>query len=173
MCGIIGYVGSQDSVPILIAGLYRLEYRGYDSAGVAVLTRSGLRSHKAAGKIRQLETALPKRLKGSVGIGHTRWATHGEPNDVNAHPHLDADGHIAVVHNGIVENAASLRSDLESQGFVFLSETDSEVLAHLIAATGADDLESAVREALRSVDAGPSIAPRRGFPTARAAHRRA
>ena len=110
MCGIVGYVGKQDALPILIEGLHRLEYRGYDSAGVALITRTGLKLHKAAGKIRQLETALPKRFKGNVGIAHTRWATHGEPNDTNAHPHTDCSGQIAVVHNGIIENAAELRN---------------------------------------------------------------
>ena len=138
MCGIVGYVGRQDAAPILLAGLHRLEYRGYDSAGVAVVTRSGLKVHKAAGKIAQLEAALPKRLRGTVGIGHTRWATHGEPSDANAHPHVDCTGNIAVVHNGIIENAATLRARLEAEGHVFRSDTDTEVLAHLIEAAGGD-----------------------------------
>lgn len=151
MCGIVGYVGRQEVLPILFAGLHRLEYRGYDSAGVAVVTRGGLKVHKAAGKVRQVEGTLPRRLKGTLGIAHTRWATHGEPNDVNAHPHVDCAGHIAVVHNGIIENAAALRSELEAQGHVFRSATDTEVLAHLIEAMDGD-LEQAVRQALAAID---------------------
>jgi glucosamine--fructose-6-phosphate aminotransferase (isomerizing) len=147
MCGIVGYIGRQDALPILFAGLHRLEYRGYDSAGVAVITRSGLKVHKAAGKVRQVEATLPRRLKGTVGIAHTRWATHGEPNDVNAHPHVDCTGHIAVVHNGIIENAAVLRAELEAKGHVFASDTDTEVLAHLIEAFGGE-LDQALRQAL-------------------------
>jgi glucosamine--fructose-6-phosphate aminotransferase (isomerizing) len=151
MCGIVGYVGSGEAVPILLAGLHRLEYRGYDSAGIAVHTRSGLKVHKAAGKIARLEAALPRRMKGTVGIGHTRWATHGEPNDGNAHPHSDCAGTIAVVHNGIIENARELRARLEADGHVFRSETDSEVVAHLIEA-GGGDLAQAVRAALRQIE---------------------
>src|SRR5262245_40719253 len=144
MCGIVGYVGRQDALPILVAGLRRLEYRGYDSAGVALLTRGGLKVHKAVGKVQQLETSLPKRMKGDCGIAHTRWATHGEPNDVNAHPHTDCSDHIAVVHNGIIENAGELRAQLEGRGHRFASGTDTEVLAHLIEAAESDDLEQAV-----------------------------
>ena len=151
MCGIVGYVGRQEALPILFAGLHRLEYRGYDSAGVAVITRGALRVHKAAGKVRQVEATLPRRLKGSVGIAHTRWATHGEPNDINAHPHVDCSGNIAVVHNGIIENAAALRAELEAKGHVFHSDTDSEVLAHLIEAIGGE-LDQAVRQALMSIE---------------------
>ncbi|MBI1815077.1 MAG: glutamine--fructose-6-phosphate transaminase (isomerizing) [Deltaproteobacteria bacterium] len=158
MCGIVGYVGKQDATPILIAGLHRLEYRGYDSAGVAVIGRSGLKVHKAAGKIRQLEDTLPKRVKGTVGIGHTRWATHGEPNDVNAHPHSDCTGQIAVVHNGIIENAAELRTQLEAKGHVFHSDTDTEVLAHLIEAMGDGDLHRAVCQALAAIEGTYGIA---------------
>jgi len=157
MCGIVGYVGRQDALPILFAGLHRLEYRGYDSAGVAVITRGGLKVHKAAGKVRQVEATVPKRLRGTVGIAHTRWATHGEPSDVNAHPHLDCAGHIAVVHNGIIENAAALRAELEAKGHVFRSETDTEVLAHLIEAIGGE-LDQAVRHALNSIDGTYGIA---------------
>jgi len=151
MCGIVGYIGRQEALPILIAGLHRLEYRGYDSAGVAILTSGGLRVHKSAGKIRQFEASLPKRLKGTVGIAHTRWATHGEPNDANAHPHTDCSGRIAVVHNGIIENAGALRERLEKEGHNFRSDTDTEVLAHLIEAADGADLEHAVREALSAV----------------------
>jgi glucosamine--fructose-6-phosphate aminotransferase (isomerizing) len=158
MCGIVGYVGRQEVVPILMEGLHRLEYRGYDSAGIAVMTRSGLKTHKAVGKIRQLEGALPRRLKGTVGIAHTRWATHGEPNDINAHPHTDCAGRIAVVHNGIIENAARLRQQLLEQGHVFHSDTDSEVLAHLIEASDGADLDDTVRQALRAVDGTYGVA---------------
>jgi glutamine---fructose-6-phosphate transaminase (isomerizing) len=112
MCGIVGYVGGQDAVPIILAGLHRLEYRGYDSAGIAVVTRGGLKLHKAAGTIAQLESHLPKRLHGGVGIGHTRWATHGRPTEENAHPHLDCTGKIVVVHNGIIENYLDLKQEL-------------------------------------------------------------
>jgi len=157
MCGIIGYIGKQNAAPILLAGLKQLEYRGYDSSGVAVLGKSGLRSFKAAGKLNQLESRLPKRLSGRVGIGHTRWATHGEPSDVNAHPHLDASGRIAVVHNGIIENAAQLRGRLQADGVEFVSDTDTEVLAHLIASIDAE-LEDAVREAITSAHGTYGIA---------------
>ena len=170
MCGIVGYVGSGEAVPILLAGLHRLEYRGYDSAGIAVHTRSGLKVHKAAGKIARLEAALPRRMKGTVGIGHTRWATHGEPNDGNAHPHTDCAGTIAVVHNGIIENARELRARLEADGHVFRSETDSEVVAHLIEAAGGGDLPQAVRAALRR-DRG-DLRPRRARRPATRPHRR-
>jgi glutamine---fructose-6-phosphate transaminase (isomerizing) len=151
MCGIVGYVGRQEAAPILLAGLHRLEYRGYDSAGIAVITRGGLRVHKAVGKIAPLEAALPKRLRGTVGIGHTRWATHGEPSDANAHPHVDCAGNVAVAHNGIIENAGVLRARLEAEGHVFRSQTDTELLAHLLEADG-DDLTQAVRAALAAIE---------------------
>ncbi len=150
MCGIVAHVGSRDCVPILLEGLARLEYRGYDSAGVAVVTRSGdLRVHKAKGRVADLSGSLPARFKGGPGIGHTRWATHGEPSDANAHPHVA--GTVAVVHNGIIENADELRAKLTAEGAQFSSETDSEVLAHLIARSSHSDLEEAVREALTAV----------------------
>jgi glucosamine--fructose-6-phosphate aminotransferase (isomerizing) len=158
MCGIVGYVGRQDAVSLLLAGLHRLEYRGYDSAGVALVSRSGLRVHKSAGRIQRLEATLPKRCKGNVGIAHTRWATHGEPSDANAHPHLDCSGEIAVVHNGIVENYRELRASLEAAGHAFRSDTDSEVLAHLVEAAYRGDLEQAVREALLAVQGTYGIA---------------
>jgi glucosamine--fructose-6-phosphate aminotransferase (isomerizing) len=160
MCGIVGYVGKQDAVPILVEGLRRLEYRGYDSAGVAVLGPRGLVVHKRAGHVAELIAALPKRTKGTPGIGHTRWATHGAPNDVNAHPHTDASGRVAVVHNGILENAADLRAKLAADGVELVSETDTEVLAHLVAAalrSGAD-LPGAVRTALSHVVGAYGIA---------------
>ncbi len=135
MCGIVAHVGSRDCVPILLEGLAQLEYRGYDSAGIAVVSRSGgLRVHKAKTRVAGLGSSLPARFKGGPGIGHTRWATHGEPNDINAHPHIV--GPVAVVHNGIIENADELRAKLIAEGAEFVSETDSEVLAHLIARAG-------------------------------------
>ena len=135
MCGIVAHVGSRDCVPILLEGLAQLEYRGYDSAGLAVVNRSGgLRVHKAKTRVSGLGSSLPGRFKGDPGIGHTRWATHGEPNDINAHPHVV--GPVAVVHNGIIENADELRAKLITEGAEFVSETDSEVLAHLIARAG-------------------------------------
>jgi glutamine---fructose-6-phosphate transaminase (isomerizing) len=157
LCGIVAYIGNRDSVPILLEGLARLEYRGYDSAGVAVVSRGGdLRVRKAKGRVSELAADVPARLKGSPGIGHTRWATHGEPSDANAHPHTC--GPIAIVHNGIIENAEELRADLIAKGAEFSSQTDSEIFAHLIAAhSGAagdsrpPDLEEAVRQALKSV----------------------
>ena len=158
MCGIVGYIGRQDSAPILIEGLHRLEYRGYDSAGIAVLRNGALRLYKARGKVRELERLLPEHLKGSPGIAHTRWATHGEPSDRNAHPHTDAANRFAVVHNGIIENAAALRAQLSAKGVQFRSETDSEVLAHLIAAMRGDTLEQAVRAALQLITGAYGIA---------------
>ncbi len=154
MCGIVGYVGPQDAVPILLQGLGRLEYRGYDSAGLAVATKAGLKVRKVSGRVATLAADLPARFKGSPGIGHTRWATHGGPTPENAHPHTDAAGRIAVVHNGIIENAEALRAKLTAQGVEFTSQTDTECVAHLIAGAfdaGAGDLEQAVRWALRQV----------------------
>ncbi|MCW2900666.1 MAG: glmS2 [Streptosporangiaceae bacterium] len=151
MCGIVAYVGPRDAVPVLVEGLQRLEYRGYDSAGIAVVGRSGdLRVRKVKGRVANLAEDLPARFKGSPAIGHTRWATHGEPSDANAHPHVS--GTVALVHNGIIENADELRGKLAAEGVEFSSETDSEVLAHLIARAGeSGDLEDAVRQALSSV----------------------
>jgi len=153
MCGIVAYVGRQDAVPVLVEGLRRLEYRGYDSAGIAVVTARGLAVHKSTGIVDELAASLPKRLKGSPGIAHTRWATHGEPSDVNAHPHTDAAVRVAVVHNGIVENAAELRAKLEADGVALASATDSEVIPHLVAAqlAAGHDLAGAVRAALAQV----------------------
>ncbi|MGB8644660.1 MAG: glutamine--fructose-6-phosphate transaminase (isomerizing) [Anaerolineae bacterium] len=134
MCGIVGYVGSRDVSPILLDGLKRLEYRGYDSAGVAVRTPEGrMEIHKTQGKLKRLVEMLDGQApRGVLGLGHTRWATHGAPNDVNAHPHTDCSGNLAVIHNGIVENFAGLKADLLARGHVFRSETDTEVLAHLL-----------------------------------------
>jgi glucosamine--fructose-6-phosphate aminotransferase (isomerizing) len=154
MCGIVGYVGPQDAAPILLEGLGRLEYRGYDSAGLAVCTKNGLKVQRATGRVTDLAATLPARFKGAPGIGHTRWATHGEPTMENAHPQTDTAGRIAVVHNGIIENADELRAKLSADGVEFSSQTDTETIAHLIAAAfagGAADLEGAVRSALRQV----------------------
>jgi len=152
MCGITGYTGQQNAVPVLMEGLKRLEYRGYDSAGIALQSKASLTTVKRRGKLSQLESALPKRLKGTTGIGHTRWATHGEPNDENAHPHSSTDGRFAIVHNGIIENATPLRARLEAHGNVFTSQTDSEVLVHLIASIEADSLLERVRLALAEIE---------------------
>jgi glucosamine--fructose-6-phosphate aminotransferase (isomerizing) len=151
MCGIVGYIGKREALPILIEGLHRLEYRGYDSAGIAIARNAKLAIHKSKGKVRDLERQLPERVKGVSGIAHTRWATHGEPSDRNAHPHADVTERFAIVHNGIIENAAQLRARLSADGVTFRSETDSEVLAHLIAATPADRLEDSVRAVLRLI----------------------
>jgi glutamine---fructose-6-phosphate transaminase (isomerizing) len=151
MCGIVGYIGKRDAAPILMEGLHRLEYRGYDSAGIAVARGGELRVAKCKGRVRELDKLLPQRFKGSPGIAHTRWATHGEPSDRNAHPHCDGANHIAVVHNGIIENAAALKARLEANGVAFQSETDTEVLAHLIAAMPEGSLDEAVRAALKLV----------------------
>ncbi|GAY09877.1 glutamine--fructose-6-phosphate transaminase (isomerizing) [Pseudonocardia sp. N23] len=154
MCGIVGYVGAQDAAPILLEGLGRLEYRGYDSAGLAVLHRGALKVRKVSGRVADLAGDLPARFKGSPGIGHTRWATHGEPSVENAHPHTDTTGRVAVVHNGIIENAEELRAKLTADGVEFSSQTDTETVAHLIGAAfaaGAETLEQAVRLALRQV----------------------
>jgi glucosamine--fructose-6-phosphate aminotransferase (isomerizing) len=151
MCGIVGYIGPRDAAPILMQGLHRLEYRGYDSAGLVVTRGGKLRMLKCKGKVRELQGRLPDKLRGSTGIAHTRWATHGEPSDRNAHPHSDAANRYAIVHNGIIENAAELRARFEAQGVTFQSETDSEVLAHLIGAMAGESLEARVRAALRLV----------------------
>ncbi|MEZ7887501.1 MAG: glucosamine--fructose-6-phosphate aminotransferase (isomerizing) [Saprospiraceae bacterium] len=133
MCGIVGYIGEKDAYPIIIKGLKRLEYRGYDSSGVALLNKDGLTLYKRKGKVSDLEEFTESKDKsGSIGIGHTRWATHGQPNDVNAHPHVSGDGKLALIHNGIIENYASLKEELSNRGHVFHSDTDTEVLVHLI-----------------------------------------
>src|SRR6185295_9273019 len=154
MCGIVAYVGPREAYPILIKGLKRLEYRGYDSAGVALLNGS-LNIYKCKGKVTDLETiTASKNVSGHLGMGHTRWATHGEPNDVNSHPHLSQSGDIAIIHNGIIENYSSLKEELSNRGHEFASDTDTEVLVHLIEDikqnTGAP-LEEAVRLALHEV----------------------
>src|SRR5580700_10662818 len=149
MCGIVGYIGDRDVVGVLLDGLRRLEYRGYDSAGVALVDGGKVVGCKRVGKLGNLEEALTRQpLHGTIGIGHTRWATHGRPSDANAHPHMDCTGRIAVVHNGIIENYAALRAGLLEAGHVFASETDTEVLAHLIEAHNAGSLVEAVRKTL-------------------------
>jgi glutamine---fructose-6-phosphate transaminase (isomerizing) len=161
MCGIVGYIGPQEAAPILIQGLKRLEYRGYDSAGVAVINGAGLTVVKRPGKLRELEKALRQaEPTGHCGIAHTRWATHGAPNQVNAHPHTSAAGDIALVHNGILENAEVIRKQLIGEGYSFASETDTEVLVHLIDHLWDDGapLEDAVVAALRLVDGAYGIA---------------
>ncbi|MFG3117601.1 glutamine--fructose-6-phosphate transaminase (isomerizing) [Streptomyces sp. NPDC048197] len=163
MCGIVGYIGKRDVAPLLLEGLARLEYRGYDSAGIALHASgtgksAGLKTAKAKGRVRDLEARLPKRFAGTTGIAHTRWATHGAPTDDNAHPHLDTEGKVAVVHNGIIDNAAELRARLTADGITFASETDTEVLAHLIGRSKAETLEEKVREALRHIEGTYGIA---------------
>ncbi|MGH7727936.1 MAG: glutamine--fructose-6-phosphate transaminase (isomerizing) [Vulcanimicrobiaceae bacterium] len=153
MCGIVGYVGGRECVPIILASLRRLEYRGYDSAGIAVIDGDGaLLGSKAEGKLARLAERLDgEPLAGRIGLGHTRWATHGRPSDANAHPHLDCAAKIAVIHNGIIENHALLRERLQAEGHTFRSETDTEVVAHLIEAYDRGDLLAAVRAALREL----------------------
>jgi glucosamine--fructose-6-phosphate aminotransferase (isomerizing) len=153
MCGIVGYVGSRQAVPILLQGLKRLEYRGYDSAGLALITDDKLLVVKAAGKIAQLEAQLGPHLpQATTGMAHTRWATHGAPTTRNAHPHCDCTGTVAVIHNGIIENATAIRAKLLEKGHVFVSDTDTEVLAHLIEAFYQGSLAEAVAAALREVE---------------------
>jgi glutamine---fructose-6-phosphate transaminase (isomerizing) len=159
MCGIIGYIGTRGATPLLLEGLKRMEYRGYDSAGVAVMNGSGVETRKAAGKITELERALAASpVAGDLGIGHTRWATHGVPNECNAHPHIDCKGNIAVVHNGIIENSGTLKRGLQARGHKFASETDTEVIAHLIEEAFDGNLEDAVIEALWQIEGTYGIA---------------
>ena len=179
MCGIVGYIGFREAWPIVIKGLHRLEYRGYDSAGVALMNGT-LTIYKKAGKVSDLEKSVEKEdLKGTIGMGHTRWATHGEPSDRNSHPHTSGDGRLAIIHNGIIENYSTLKEELISRGHIFKSDTDTEVLIHLIddiqQQTGLD-LRESVRIALNKVigayaivimskdEADELIAARRGSP---------
>ncbi|HEX6626602.1 MAG TPA: glutamine--fructose-6-phosphate transaminase (isomerizing) [Gemmatimonadaceae bacterium] len=159
MCGIIGYIGNRGATSLLLEGLKRMEYRGYDSAGVAVMNGNGVEMRKAAGKISQLERALAASpVHGETGIGHTRWATHGVPNECNAHPHIDCKGNVAVVHNGIIENSGTLKQGLQARGHKFVSETDTEVIAHLIEEAFDGNLEDAVIEALWQIEGTYGIA---------------
>ena len=160
MCGIVGYIGPQEALPILLDGLERLEYRGYDSAGVAVLGRGGdILVQKRAGRIADLRRHIGEaEVPGRIGIGHTRWATHGRPNDENAHPHFGCDGRYAIVHNGIIENYAALREELTARGHVFRSETDTEVVAHLLEEAGDVPLLEALRQATRRLEGSYALA---------------
>ena len=183
MCGIVGYTGPREAGPLLIEGLRRLEYRGYDSAGIALVDEAGdLFVEKRAGKLANLQTAIADRTPhAAIGLAHTRWATHGRPNDLNAHPHQDCTGEITVIHNGIIENFRELRDGLEARGHRLTSETDTEAIAHLIEEAYEGDLADAVRAALRRMDGrlrDRRDAPRRGRPPRRrpperAARRRA
>ncbi|MGH7656538.1 MAG: glutamine--fructose-6-phosphate transaminase (isomerizing) [Gemmatimonadaceae bacterium] len=177
MCGIIGYIGPKQATPLLIEGLRRMEYRGYDSAGVALYYGEAVEIRRAAGKIAKLEAAIAADpVDGMLGIGHTRWATHGAPNERNAHPHLSDDGTVAVVHNGIIENASVLRGALQELGYVFRSDTDTEVVAHLVQELFDGSLEEAVIHALHKIegtygiavvssrDPGKIVAARKGSP---------
>jgi glucosamine--fructose-6-phosphate aminotransferase (isomerizing) len=155
VCGIVGYVGIRDAAPIIVEGLKRLEYRGYDSFGIATLNRT-LVTMKKCGRISENEHFVAD-LQGKIGIGHTRWATHGKPDDLNAHPHTDCTGSIAVVHNGIIENYAELKRELKERGHVFSSETDTEVIAHLIEEYYAGDLFDAVREAITHLEGSYAV----------------
>ena len=160
MCGIVGYTGPREAGPILIEGLARLEYRGYDSAGIALVDEDGaLFVEKRAGKLANLQTAIADRTPhAAIGLAHTRWATHGRPNDLNAHPHQDCTGDITVVHNGIIENFRELRDELGARGHTLTSETDTEAIAHLIEESYAGDLADAVRAALRRVEGAYALA---------------
>jgi glucosamine--fructose-6-phosphate aminotransferase (isomerizing) len=161
MCGIIGYLGNKDATPVLVDGLKRLEYRGYDSAGVAVLEAQGQKpsvtksDRKVDSLVEQLNTHMPS---GHLGIGHTRWATHGKPSIENAHPHTDCWGRFQVVHNGIIENFAELKAELEKSGHEFVSETDTEVVPHLIESYYKGDFLTAVREALKRIRGAYALA---------------
>src|ERR1700719_3407908 len=155
MCGIVVYIGQKKFVPVIIEGLRKLEYRGYDSAGIAVVTQDGkLEVRRASGKLRNLEEVLQKSpIEGTYGIGHTRWATHGRPKEENAHPHRDCTGQIVVVHNGIIENYLELKEQLQREGHKFVTETDTEIVAHLVEKHSANNtpLEEAVRKSLKDL----------------------
>ena len=178
MCGIIGYLGPKPIVPILIDGLKRLEYRGYDSAGIALVKNGAIEIRRSAGKLNRLEQVIATSpVDGEYGVGHTRWATHGRPTEENAHPHRDCTGKIVVVHNGIIENYLELKHELETAGHTFETETDTEVIAHLVEGEFKDDgLENAVRRSLQKLrglfgivlvhadDPGKIVAVRNGPP---------
>src|SRR3954463_3187868 len=160
MCGIVGYIGPREAAPILLEGLARLEYRGYDSAGIALLTAKGaMVLEKRAGKLSTLRPALLEGTPSAVvGLAHTRWATHGRPNDLNAHPHSDCTGEITVIHNGIIENFKTLRDGLRERGHRLASDTDTEALAHLVEEAYAGDLADAVRSALSQAHGAYAVA---------------
>ena len=159
MCGIVGFTGTQNAAPVLLDGLSKLEYRGYDSAGIAVVQGNRIAISKVTGRIQNLreKTDDGRLVPGTTGIGHTRWATHGAPNDINAHPHASNDGKFAVVHNGIIENYLTLKEELIAKGHEFLSETDSEVVAHLLADKYDGDFEETVKRVLRLVKGSYSL----------------
>src|SRR2546426_10303927 len=159
MCGIVGYVGHRDAVSFILSGLRRLEYRGYDSAGIATVSKMSLDVRKKTGKIADLEALLASdRPKGTLGVGHTRWATHGRPSDANAHPHLDCQSQLAIVHNGIIENYRELRKVLAAEGHRFRSQTDTEVIAHLIERHQTNGLAPAVLRAARELQGAYAVA---------------
>src|SRR5437870_6329136 len=148
MCGIFGYIGPRDPVPIIMGGLRSLEYRGYDSAGIAIIQDQKLQVRRSSGKLKNLEELLTKQpVTGQFGLGHTRWATHGRPTEENAHPHRDCKGRIVVVHNGIIENYAALKAELMAAGHEFVTQTDTEVVAHLVEERYRGDLAKALVEA--------------------------
>ena len=152
MCGIVGYLGSRDAVPVLLRGLKQLEYRGYDSSGIGVLHRKKIKVIKEEGKLARLEAKITENLNSTIGIGHTRWATHGGVTTENAHPHSGPEGRVAVVHNGIIDNFTLLKEELVAKGNVFKSETDSEVVAHLVESYLDHGPEKAVSMALDRLD---------------------
>ena len=160
MCGIVGYIGREKAPDILIEGLHRLEYRGYDSAGIAVPTGDGaLEVIRREGKVEELERACAAReLPATMGIGHTRWATHGRPSETNAHPHIDCEGKIAIVHNGIIENYVQLRDELKAEGHTFRSETDTEIVAHLLEKYYDGDLVAAMAKTVTRLEGAYGIA---------------
>src|SRR5688572_10279569 len=154
MCGIIGYIGSKPVVPVLLDGLRRMEYRGYDSAGVALVSPEGIALRRSAGKLANLELAIREEpVDGLYGVGHTRWATHGRPTEENAHPHRDCTGRIVVVHNGIIENYLQLKDRLRQQDHEFVTETDTEIIAHLIEEylKSGESFEHAVRRSVKDL----------------------
>jgi glucosamine--fructose-6-phosphate aminotransferase (isomerizing) len=159
MCGIVGYIGEQNAAPILLSGLKKLEYRGYDSAGIAVQEEAGIKLVKKEGKLNKLNEAAEKEsFSGGTGIGHTRWATHGKPSDLNSHPHTDSFSDVVIVHNGIIENFRELKDKLSAEGQVFVSETDTEVAAHLISYYYEDDLKNAVKKAVSELEGSFAMA---------------
>ncbi|MCK4430391.1 MAG: class II glutamine amidotransferase, partial [Candidatus Aminicenantes bacterium] len=159
MCGIFGYIGPKNASPILIEGLKKLEYRGYDSAGIALVDGNQIKIRRVKGKINALEKSLnDSPLNGNYGISHTRWATHGRPSEENAHPHQDCTGSLVVVHNGIVENYISLKNTLKEEGHVFRTETDTEVIVHLIEKYFQGSLEEAFLQALKELEGAYAVA---------------
>lgn len=151
MCGIVGYIGNNDTKNILLKGLKKLEYRGYDSSGIAILDKS-INIIKSKGKIVNLEQKLDQNIKGNIGIAHTRWATHGEPNEINSHPHFSKNKRFAIVHNGIIENYLELKQSLQKQGYTFLSQTDTEVIVHLFDSLYNGDLIQTLSKVLKKLE---------------------